>query len=152
VPGTDRSLNDFVIKHIKYNQDNSHHTLSLGEHSLTVAHNFEKPMLYYAGLLHDCGKPFTKSFTNYKGEISEDAHYYGHECVGAYESLFFRYPDEDNINELDISILINLHMRPYFWEKDKEHGEKTREKYRKLWGEELYQNVMKLHEADKKAH
>ena len=49
-------------------------------------------------------------------------------------------------------VLINLHMMPYFWEKDKEHGEKTRQKYQKLWGDELYNNVMKLHEADKKAH
>ena len=34
----------------------------------------------------------------------------------------------------------------------KEHGEKTRQKYQKLWGNELYNNVMKLHEADKNAH
>jgi hypothetical protein len=93
---------------------------------------------------------FTKSFTNYKGELSKEAHYYGHECVGAYDSLFFEYID--GTDELDVSILVNLHMRPYSWEKDKEHGEKTREKYRKLWGEELYQNVMQLHEADKNAH
>ena len=43
-------------------------------------------------------------------------------------------------------------MMPYFWEKDKEHGEKTRQKYQKIWGDELYNNVMKLHEADKNAH
>jgi CRISPR/Cas system-associated endonuclease Cas3-HD len=110
----------------------------------------EDPLLYYAGLLHDCGKPFTKSFKNSKGEVSEEAHFYQHHCVGAYDSLFFKYPNDIDI--LDVSILINLHMMPYCWEKDKEHGEKTREKYRKLWGEQLYQNVMKLHEADKKAH
>ena len=106
-------------------------------------------LLHCAGLLHDCGKPFTKSFINSKGEETDIAHYYQHHCCGSYDSLFFRYPDE--VDRLDVSILINLHMMPYFWEKDKEHGEKTRQKYQKLWGDELYNNVMKLHEADKKA-
>ena len=78
------------------------------------------------------------------------AKYYQHHCVGAYDSLFFAYPDD--VDRLDVSVLINLHMMPYFWEKDKEHGEKTRQKYQKLWGNELYNNVIKLHEADKNAH
>ena len=43
-------------------------------------------------------------------------------------------------------------MIPYFWEKDKENGEKTRLKYQKLWGNDLYNNVMELHKADKDAH
>jgi hypothetical protein len=43
-------------------------------------------------------------------------------------------------------------MRPYFWEKDKQHGEKLREKYRRLWGMTLHENVMKLHSADRNAH
>jgi hypothetical protein len=38
-------------------------------------------------------------------------------------------------------------MQPYF---NKE--EKTKNKYRKLWGEQLYQDIMKLHEADLAAH
>ena len=104
----------------------------------------------FAGYLHDCGKPFTKTFINLKGEKTEIAHYYNHNNSGAYDSLFFRYPD--SVDRLDVSVLINLHMMPYFWEKDKEHGEKTRQKYQKLWGNELYNNVMKLHEADKNAH
>lgn len=98
----------------------------------------------------DCGKPFTKSFINSKGEETDVAHYYQHHCCGAYNSLFFAYPD--GVNRLDVSVLINLHMMPYFWEKDKEHGERMRQKYQKLWGNELYNNVMKLHKADKNAH
>jgi hypothetical protein len=31
-------------------------------------------------------------------------------------------------------------------------GGKTKEKYRRLWGEELFNNVMKLHKADFDAH
>ena len=134
-----------------YEQDNSHHSLTLGQHCRYVGYalNGDRTLMF-AGYLHDCGKPFTKSFINSKGEETDIAHYYQHHCVGAYDSLFFAYPD--SVDRLDVSVLINLHMMPYFWEKDKEHGEKTRQKYQKLWGNELYNNVMKLHEADKNAH
>ena len=43
-------------------------------------------------------------------------------------------------------------MFPYFWEKDKEHGEDTMSKYERFWGEWLYDKVMKLHRADKMSH
>ena len=134
-----------------YEQDNSHHSLTLGQHCRYVGYalNGDRTLMF-AGYLHDCGKPFTKGFINSKGEETDIAHYYQHHCVGAYDSLFFAYPD--SVDRLDVSVLINLHMMPYFWEKDKEHGEKTRQKYQKLWGNELYNNVMKLHEADKNAH
>ena len=142
---------EWVDLSMDYEQNNPHHTMTLGNHCKVVGTLLKNNrLLYYAGLLHDVGKPFTKSFTNSKGEETDIAHYFNHHCCGAYDSLFFDYPS--NINRLDISILINLHMIPYFWEKDKEHGEKTRQKYQKLWGDKLYNNVMKLHEADKKAH
>ena len=141
----------WISDHMDYDQDNPHHSCTLGQHCNLVGQSLKDDMLLHcAGLLHDCGKPFTKSFVNSKGEETDMAHYYQHNCCGSYDSLFFRYPDE--VDKLDVSVLINLHMMPYFWEKDKEHGEKTRQKYQKLWGNELYNNVMKLHEADKKAH
>ena len=141
----------WISDHMDYDQDNPHHSCTLGQHCNLVGQSLKNDMLLHcAGLLHDCGKPFTKSFVNSKGEETDVAHYYQHHCVGAYDSLFFAYPD--SVDRLDVSVLINLHMMPYFWEKDKEHGEKTRQKYQKLWGNELYNNVMKLHEADKNAH
>ena len=134
-----------------YEQDNPHHSLTLGQHCRYVGHALNgNRTLMFAGYLHDCGKPFTQSFITSTGEETDIGHYYQHHCVGAYDSLFFRYPDA--VDRLDVSVLINLHMMPYFWEKDKEHGEKTRQKYKKLWGDKLYSNVMKLHEADKNAH
>ena len=148
---TTDSISNWLDNHIEYNQNNPHHRLSLGEHCKIVGDTLsENPVLRCAGYLHDCGKPFTKSFINSKGEETEISHYYQHHCTGAYDSLFFDYPK--GVNRLDVSILVNLHMQPYFWEKDKEHGEKARQKYKKLWGDELYNNVMKLHEADVKAH
>ena len=128
-----------------YNQNNSHHTLTLGEHCLQVSLSVGYDMsLVYAGMLHDCGKPTCVTYVNKKGEYDEDCHYYDHQYAGCYESLFY---DFGFVNPLDIAIIIMWHMQPYF---NKE--EKTKNKYRQLWGEELYQKIMKIHEADKAAH
>lgn len=144
-------IGTWIRDHMNFNQSNPHHTLTLGQHCVSVGDELKgDKTLRCAGLLHDCGKPFTKDFVNSKGERTDIAHYYQHHSIGAYDSLFFSYPDDVSI--LDVSVLINLHMMPYFWEKDKENGEKTKRKYQKLWGEELYNNVMKLHIADKNAH
>ena len=141
---------DFYLNVVAFTQDNSHHTLTLGEHCRCVYNSVKdaREEIAYAGLLHDCGKPFCKTFMNSKGEVTEQAHYYNHERVGSYNSLFY---DADNgVDHLEIAVLIRWHMQPYFWEKD--NNEKLQSKYRKLWGKELYNNVMRLHEADKAAH
>jgi predicted kinase len=135
----------FCINYINYDQHNSHHALTLGEHCYQVSLRVGYDMtLVYAGMLHDCGKPVCATHINKKGEYDEDCHYYDHQYCGCYESLFYNY---GNINPIDVAIIIMWHMQPYF---NKE--EKTKNKYRQLWGEELYQKVMKLHEADKSAH
>jgi predicted kinase len=137
-----------------FNQNNLHHNLTLGEHcgEVSAALDNTTPTLKTAGLLHDCGKPFCKTFVNGKGEVTEQAHYYNHEKVGSYNSLFYDVGGFLNpfINPLYIAVIIRWHMQPYFWEKD--NNEKQHSKYRKLWGEELYSDIMKLHEADKNAH
>ena len=60
--------------------------------------------------------------------------------------MFFRDID----NHLYVAQLIRWHMQPYFWEKD--NNEKLQNKYRKLWGEDLYNDIMQLHAADLAAH
>ena len=141
---------DFYINNINFNQNNSHHTLTLGEHCKEVWFGVgnAKYELALAGILHDCGKPFCKTFTNSKGEITKQAHYYNHEKVGAYNALF--YDIDDGIDHLEVATLIRWHMQPYFWEKD--NNEKMHNKYKKLWGEELYNNLQLLHKADVNAH
>lgn len=143
--------NNFYLKHKHFNQNNTHHTLTLGKHCAEVcaALNNTSEELKTAGLLHDCGKPFCKTFVNTKGETTEQAHYYNHEHIGSYDSLFYH----EMFNKKDplyIAALIRWHMQPYFWEKD--NNEKQHNKYRKLWGEKLYKDIMQLHEADKAAH
>ena len=137
-----------------YNQDNSHHTLTLGEHCHratryivdNVTDGINLNALRYATMLHDCGKPFCKTFTNTKGETTNQAHYYGHEHTGSYDSLFY----ETTCYNLRVAVLIRWHMQPYYWEKD--NNEKQRKKYQRLWGEDLYNDLLNLHKADKEAH
>ena len=97
-------------------------------------------------MLHDEGKCFTQIFKNSKGEITEQAHYYNHEHCSAYDSLFYEMP----CYTLYVATLIRWHMQPYFWEKD--NHEKLHNKYKTLWGENLYNDIMLLHKADKEAH
>ena len=50
----------------------------------------------------------------------------------------------------EVATLIRWHTQPYFWERD--NNEKMHNKYKKLWGEELYNNLQLLHKADVNAH
>lgn len=149
------SFNRWLHSVYFFSQDNPHHTLSLGEHcEKTRDYLFQEfngvdkrsLVLRRAGALHDIGKCFTKTFKNSKGEVTDVAHYYSHEHVGSYDSLFYSPTDQ----ALDVAVLIRWHMMPYVWEKD--NNEKLHNKYRKLWGEQLYEDIMKLHEADKNSH
>lgn len=157
-PGyTKKKIYDWVSKYMDYNQDNPYHTLTLGQHCFNAAYYFYKNMtnnkllLSCAAAAHDNGKVFVKKFENAKGEHTNIAHYYNHENVGAYNALFFDYGF--NVDILDISILVNLHMMPYNWESQNNETElKLRRKYYKLWGAETYNNVIMLHESDKAAH
>lgn len=81
-----------------FNQDNSHHALSLGDHcwkavkyinSNTPCCHTTSTELRHAAMLHDEGKMFAKGFYDAKGNPSEEAHYYSHEYCGAYNSLFY---------------------------------------------------------------
>lgn len=153
-PGSEGSFGwarEWVESVKKYNQENKYHALTLGEHchqaSKHVVNNVVNAIdlnaLKYATMLHDCGKPFCKTFINTKGETTTQAHYYGHEHVGSYDSLFY----ETTCYNLRVAILIRWHMQLYFIKE-----EKTLSKYLKLWGEELYHDLLNLHKADKAAH
>lgn len=146
---------DWIEKADNYNQHNSHHALTLGEHCRQTLRNVDKisaecrPImsteLRYAALLHDEGKIFTQTFKNSKGEVTEQAHYYNHENCSCYDSLFYEIP----CNHLYVAQLIQWHMRPYLaWKQ----SEKAMQKDRRLLGEELFNDICLLHEADKEAH
>lgn len=140
---------EWVKSVMDFNQDNPHHTLTLGSHCLKTgyyigsANNAARTKnifpIYFAGLLHDEGKMFTKTFIDSKGNPSKSAHYYQHHCCSAYDSLFFDYPED----HLYVATLICWHMQLHFIKE-----EKTLKKYKNLWGEELYNDLSLLHEAD----
>lgn len=143
----------------EFDQCNSHHTLTLGEHMWLTAMNLPigkfDELLGMAASIHDIGKLDTQVFANRNGESSEEAHYYQHQYVGAYNAMFYlkQYDDMNNGFKdeeiLHICTLIQYHMHPYIAWKD---SEKSKNRDRRLLGEDMYNEVILLHEADKAAH
>lgn len=150
-----KSITDWLSSAEDFNQDNPYHSLTLDRHSektldyvFIVASGMDDRSiaLRNAAVLHDNGKYFCKTFKNSKGDITEHAHYYNHEHVGSYNSLFYKML----CHPLDVAVLVRWHMQPYFWDKD--NNEKLHNKCRELWGEKLYQDIILIHKADNAAH
>lgn len=145
----------FILDNQDFCQDNAHHSLTLGGHCAVAASYLScaypsRHDLIRTAMLHDCGKPFTKSFKHSNGETTDEACYYNHQNVGAHDSLFYKANSIDE--KIYSSVLIQFHMHPYFWEQKGSNTEKQRSKYKKLWGEEMYDDIIALHEADLVAH
>lgn len=148
----------FLLDTEKVEQDNKYHNETLGNHCRSCAnyviknynlgHSFNLTSLTTAAALHDCGKPFCKTFVNTKGETTENAHYYYHEHVGSYNSLFYEVDYVDNESKLYVAALIRWHMQMHFIDKEP-HLEK---KYRNLLGDKFYKDLTLLHNGDKEAH
>lgn len=140
-------------------QDNPHHKLTVLEHCKKTEEILNKQngqlsiSINFAGRLHDIGKLKTKTFINSKGEKTDIANFYNHEKVSAYDSLFHvnlrsrieMMKDEEFV--LETIKLIQWHMLP--WTK---MSEKTEQKYKKLLGENFWNDLMILHKADEEAH
>lgn len=140
----------------KIEQDNPHHTLTIGKHCLKCFQLCEQKLdelgledfeLNMASLYHDIGKRFTKSFRNSKREFTEIAHYYNHEFVSAYDSLFIFYQQGfENKEILKIANYIQWHMQPFFIK-----SESAKNRFVNLVGQEFYDRLLILHEADENA-
>ena len=154
----------FISDTSDFNQESKYHTETLGEHCrlcseyivtrVNELNALNERETLIAGALHDCGKPFCQSFIDSRGNISESAHYYCHEHVGAYNSLF--YLKDAEIDSLLVAALINYHMMLHFF---KDWKPKTIDKYEKeltshKWLNEMefYKALKILHEGDKNAH
>ena len=109
-------------------------------------HTDDDKILWAAGF-HDIGKRFTKVFHNMKGENTDIAHYYQHQLVSAYDSLFYLLNRKCSDNcILYICNYIQWHMKPFFIETDK-----AKNKFVRLVGEDFYNNLMIIHNADMNA-
>lgn len=127
-------------------QDNPHHTLTIGKHCKKsmeyIKEHCDNDVLEFAALMHDIGKKFTKKFEDRKGNPTEFAHYNGHQNVSAYLSLLYlNHLSKDKI--LEIAKYVQWHMQPM-------NISTSRAKRRtiNLLGEEFYNNLLILHEAD----
>lgn len=128
-----------VISNMLIPHDNPHHTLGIYHHCQEAyeeicCHSIEADICM-AALWHDIGKPYVKAFIDNKGNPCEHAHYYQHQCVGAYMSYGFEYITPY------IAWLISSHMEPYF-----------NSKYYNNLPPFLKQDIDLLHEADLNAH
>ena len=152
-------FSNFPADTITFDQMNSHHTATLGKHCLlckeyVFENQYRIPFCYreveIAATIHDCGKPFTQAFRNAKGEPTKDAHYYGHNSVGAYNSLF--YDMEKEVDRLYVSALICWHMLMHFFKNWKD---KTKKKYEDMFlqcDKDFWHNLKILNEGDVYGH
>jgi predicted kinase len=158
--GSVERKNEYTLQNLMktidpFDQENAHHDLTLGEHCRMAMEyiNNKQPAnqrLRVAAILHDNGKVFTKTHINAKGENDGQCHYYQHHCVGAYDSMF--YTDVMKLNyedRLAVANMIYYHMHPYMsWAQ----SEKAMKRDIKLIGDNMYKDIMVLHDADVAAH
>ena len=121
-------------------QHNSYHSLSLYEHCDECAQkaiiNDASIDLKQAAGIHDVGKLYTQVYwakDNYK-----EAHYPNHAELGSYLALEMGYP-------LRVAQLVRFHMVPYM----DTAAQKT---WRERMGEELWNDVVRLHQYDDASH
>lgn len=130
----------------RFDQKNPHHTATLGEHMRRcyegVCCKTENMVLKEAALLHDIGKVKAQSF-----DENGEAHYFQHHCVSGYDSMFEVGECTDINDKLLRAAYVQWHMGPYRWIE-----EKTQKRYKNLLGEDFYNNLLMLHEADMAAH
>lgn len=136
------TIPDISLKMENFDQKNPHHTMSLLEHSDYTYKLFadkEYPMSFQLGaVLHDVGKLYCQTFDEFG-----TAHYIDHDSIGSYLVLtsldgFYHY------DILDACFLINYHMMPFNWTT-----EKSKERWKKRFGEYKYQMLLDFNECDK---
>ena len=157
---------EFLEDTIDFEQDSKWHKETLGTHCKKcyeyVKENEDKLSaliwneVRIASALHDCGKPFVKDFHNSGGEETEYAHFYNHENVGSYNSLFYCDEQDEYYDRLSVAALVRWHMVLHFF---KDWEQKTIDKYEKeftthhyLKEMQFYEALKLLNEGDKNAH
>lgn len=128
-----------IYEAMRIPHDNPHHTLNIKDHCMATYNYVDDRTrdldMRNAAQIHDIGKPYVKAFVDSKGNPCETAHYYQHQCVGAWMSygLYDITPFA--------AWLISTHMDPYL-----------NTKYYNKLPAYLKKQVDLLHEADRNAH
>lgn len=136
-------IQDLLVRGIDFNQKSKYHAESLGNHMLMCRewmkryHEDASKVVQSAAFLHDIGKFDTKTV------VDGEAYYYGHEHVGAYNSLMVH--DLTSFGDkLHRALLIELHMRPYLYQDN----DILKTKDKTLFGNKTIDEVMLIHDAD----
>lgn len=125
--------------------------------------------LAVAAKYHDLGKGATKAFLDAKGNPSESAHYYNHQNVSSYEVIshigggilessevaFYRENKQSLNYWLNIAVLINWHMQPFFLKAEnprQAEESKSWKKFINVVGEDIGVLLIRFHMADLNAH
>lgn len=126
-----------LLQEMKTPHDNSHHTLNIYDHCMAAQQHALNARydidVFYAARYHDIGKPYVKAFIDSKGNSCENAHYYQHQCVGAWMAYGFE--------SITVAWLISTHMDPFL-----------NTKYYNKLPVYLKTKVDLLHECDLAAH
>ena len=136
---------ELIVK-MTVEQKTKYHKYNLVTHCLLTSiglfNEGKEGNLVEAGLLHDVGKLFTQTIDIDTGE----AHYYGHANVGTYYLLCNPYliQTNNNVNLLNILFYINYHMNVFDWKAVKTHN-----KYKSIFGEDKYNNLIYFNLADR---
>ena len=131
-----------------FNQNNPHHNEDLLCHCRTVFYALQEKTfnlrILLASLVHDYGKILTQ-----KTDENGVSHYYQHENVGTYYLLSNHmsiiastYMNESEI--LEMLFYVNYHMMPMNWASDK-----SKDKWKKIFGEEKFNNLVLFNQCDK---
>ena len=128
-----------VMRAMNIPHDNHRHTLDIRQHCMEAFQEMEcktiNRALLAATWYHDIGKPHVKEFVDSKGNPCDEAHYYQHQCVGAWMSYGF-----DEVTP-QVAWLISTHMDPFL-----------NTKYYNKLPQFMKRDVDLLHEADLAAH
>lgn len=137
-------------------QDSKYHSFSASRHIYYVyryvLENYEtddeedRELMLWTALLHDVGKHFCKSFVNRKGEEMKYANFIGHEYVGSQMAVHFLHKmNFENEFIHKVATLIQFHM--YLLDESA-----SRKKLKNYVGEEMFDKLDFLREADTEAH
>ena len=136
---------------INMSHDSPYHSFSIWEHCKKAEeyaiNNKFSSFVVNAAKYHDIGKFFTKSFINSKGEVTDRAHFYNHENVGAWLTLgVFNNSTVDNESIIFTAWLVSQHMSIYALRQS------DRNKYLDHLPHTWYHDLYNLFECDQAAH
>jgi len=159
--GEKNGLEKLMAKNLDCEHDNPNHSSNCGLHCIKTEMNLvsaygvalkgkkmakELKILTAAARYHDISKFKVKTFTNFKGEKTKEAHFFNHSNVSAYDWLCYAPEDFHTDEKIEVANLISNHM--VFFNKDIAPILKIEERY----GKKFMSMLNLLHKADISAH